>query len=223
MTPKTILIRSTGQVPVSGVKSNSNISHDSEVLWTPQQPNVKSTDGSAGLADISSIGPSRPRQPIQQGPPDLEQALRRRRHIYRNQLYSLRVGSNRYSRYREITPQLFSRDEQLIDRARKWIRRELRVFAFGGVDDSRLQLGNRVKDESAPLRARNADFFLEYIIAILKTVDIKGSGGQAEELLREFFGRQYTPLFLHELQTWLRSPFDSLAAWDDNVQYDEHL
>lgn len=209
---------------MSGVKYHSNLSHGSEVLWTPQQSDIKGISNSAEPADISPVTPFRPReQPIQQGPPDLEQALRRRRHIYRHQLYSLRVGSNKYSRYKEITPRSFSGNEQLIDRARKWIRRELRVFAFGGANDSRLRLGSRSKDDPAPLRARNADFLLEYIIAILKTVDIKGSGGQAEELLREFFGRQYTPLFLHELQAWLRSPFDSLAAWDDNVQYDESL
>ena len=62
---------------------------------------------------------------------------------------------------------------------------------------------------------------LEYIIAILKTVDIKGSGGQAEDMLQEFLGRDNTRLFLHELRAWLRSPYISLEAWDRNVQYNQ--
>ena len=65
----------------------------------------------------------------------------------------------------------------------------------------------------------NSEFLLQYIIAILKTVDIKGSGGQAEELLQEFLGRDIARLFLHELKAWLRSPYLSLEDWDRNVQY----
>lgn len=72
-------------------------------------------------------------------------------------------------------------------------------------------------------RANNAEFLLEYIIAILKTVDIKGSGGQAEDMLQEFLGRDNTRLFLHELKAWLRSPYTSLEDWDRNVQYNDAL
>lgn len=72
-------------------------------------------------------------------------------------------------------------------------------------------------------KANNAEFLLEYIIAILKTVDIKGSGGQAEDMLQEFLGRDNTRLFLHELRAWLRSPYTSLDDWDRNVQYNHTL
>ena len=58
-------------------------------------------------------------------------------------------------------------------------------------------------------------------MAILKTVDIKGSGGQAQDMLQEFLGADNTRLFLHELRAWLRSPFIALEAWDRNVQYNE--
>jgi hypothetical protein len=58
-------------------------------------------------------------------------------------------------------------------------------------------------------------------VAILKTVDIQGSGGQAEEMLQEFLGRENTRLFLHEMRAWLRSPFINLEDWDRNVQYNE--
>lgn len=60
---------------------------------------------------------------------------------------------------------------------------------------------------------------MEYVIAILRTVDIKGSAGQAEELLQEFIGRVNARLFLHELNSWLRSPYNSLQDWDRHVQY----
>ena len=59
-------------------------------------------------------------------------------------------------------------------------------------------------------------------MAILKTVDIQGSGGQAEDLLQEFLGRENTRLFLHELRAWLRSPYITLEDWDRNVQYNEN-
>ena len=70
-------------------------------------------------------------------------------------------------------------------------------------------------------RASNAEFLLEYILAILKTVDIKSSQGQAEEMLAEFLGRDNAQLFLHELRAWLRSPYTELEGWDRHVQYPE--
>ena len=153
-------------------------------------------------------GGSRPRPA-----PTLDAALLRRKQIYQTQLYSLHVGSNRVSRFRDLTPQIFCRDNELISRARKWIRRELQVFEF-------LNLESDV-EKGTTRRANNAEFLLEYIVAILKSVDVKGSGGQAEDMLQEFLGRDNTRLFLHELKAWLRSPYISLEDWDRNVQYNE--
>ena len=143
----------------------------------------------------------------------------RRRQIYRQELYSQHVGTNRLSQYREITPQLFNQDETLVSRARKWIRRELHVFEFLNPDNT--GGGGDLDHGSTRRRANNAEFLLEYIIAILRTVDIKGSGGQAEDLLQEYIGRRNARLFLHELHAWLRSPYNSLEDWDRAVQYDE--
>ncbi|MCJ1351698.1 MAG: hypothetical protein MMC33_001682 [Icmadophila ericetorum] len=156
--------------------------------------------------------PPRPRRQQPQGPPPSpDTALLKRRQVYRNQLYSLHVGSNRLSRFKDLTPQMFSSDKDLLSRARKWIRRELRVFEFLNP--------NGAQKEGIDWRANNAEFLLEYIIAILKTVDVKGSGGQAEDMLQEFLGRDNTRLFLHELRAWLRSPYVSLEDWDRHVQY----
>jgi hypothetical protein len=61
------------------------------------------------------------------------------------------------------------------------------------------------------------EYLQEYIVEILKVTDIKG--GRAEELLTEYLGKDNSPLFLHELSSWLRSPFDKLEDWDAFVQY----
>jgi hypothetical protein len=140
----------------------------------------------------------------------------------------MRVGSNRLSQYRELTPELFNRDEELVSRARKWIRRELRVFAFLNPEmeeEQRIpqQVSRPGTQRLENRRANNAEFLLEYVIAILRTVDLKGSAGQAEELLRDFIGRENACLFLHELQAWLRSPYNSLVDWDRHVQYPNGL
>ncbi|CAI7590631.1 unnamed protein product [Penicillium palitans] len=166
-------------------------------------------------------GGRRPPPPTRPQPDD---PLERRRNVYRNQTYSMRVGSNRLSQYRELTPELFARDEELVSRARKWIRRELRVFSFLNpepVEEERTshQVSRPGPQRLENRRANNAEFLLEYVIAILRTVDLKGSAGQAEELLRDFIGRENACLFLHELQAWLRSPYNSLGDWDRHVQY----
>ena len=150
--------------------------------------------------------------------------LARRRFVYRNQLYSLHVGSNRLSRYRELTPQSFNTDQDLVSRARMFLRRELQVFEFlspGGDGENPNTSSPGSSDPSRLRRANNAEFLLEYIVAILKTVDMQGSSGQAEELIRDFVGRENARLLLHELRAWLRSPHLSLEAWDRAVQYPE--
>ena len=141
-------------------------------------------------------------------------ALDFRRDVYRQRLYSLHVGTNRISRYRNLTPSSFAKDERLTTRARMWIRRELQVFDFLNPDSS-----SHSSSASNDRRASNADFLLEYIISILKSIDLKGSTGQAEELLKDFLGRENARLFLHELEAWLRSPYEHLKDWDRSVQY----
>ncbi len=184
----------------------------------------------------------RPFRPLPPPPPP-DSALLRRRQIYRRQLYSRHVGSNRLSRFRDLTPDFFKRDEELVSRARKWIRRELQVFEFLNPNSSTTSSSSSSSTTSSSSssssssaatdaaaaeaarerRANNAEFLLEYIIAILKTVDIKGSAGQAEEMLQEYLGRDNARLFLHELRAWLRSPYTSLENWDRAVQYGPEL
>jgi hypothetical protein len=151
-------------------------------------------------------------------------ALARREAVYIYRRYSKHIGSNPLSRYKELTPQLFCRDEELVSRARMWIRRELQIFGFlrndAGTDSPARGFGGD-NPKTVRRRARNTEFLLEYIIAILKSVDLMGSSGQAEDMLTDFLGRDNTRLFIHELRGWLRSPFTKLEDWDAAVQYDQ--
>ncbi|KAF4988301.1 hypothetical protein FGRMN_9852 [Fusarium graminum] len=149
--------------------------------------------------------------------------IARRRDVYRHNRYSKHVGSNRLSRYRELTPAAFCTDNELVSRARMWIRRELQVFSFLNPDAEATEAtsaDSNARNSMERRRANNAEFLLEYIIAVLKSVDIMGSAGQAEEMIADFLGRDNTRLFLHELRAWLRSPYTKLADWDRAVQYD---
>lgn len=161
-----------------------------------------------------------PRQSSPQSRP-VQDALERRRDVYRKKLYSLHVGSNPTSGYRDISPQVFSNQVDTQSRVRAWIRRELQVFEFLNEHSSSGQTESTesaLPEATRRRRENNAEFVLEYIIAILKTVDIQSD--HTEELLKDFLGRDHTKLFLHELRNFLRSPY-SVEAWDRHVQYAE--
>jgi hypothetical protein len=130
-------------------------------------------------------------------------SLTRRRQIYLQHTPSLHVGANRISQYQTFTPASFAASPALQTRARIFLRRELRVFDF---------LDRR------PAGA-NREFLIEYLVAVLKSNDPKGADGHAEELVKEFLGREDARLLLHELDAWLRSPYERLEAWDAHVQY----
>lgn len=130
-------------------------------------------------------------------------SLPRRRLVYDNHTPSLHVGANRISQYRNFTPSTFAASPTLQTRARIFLRRELRVFPF---------LDRR------PAGA-NREFLVEYVVAVLKSHDPKGADGRAGELVGGFVGREDAGLLLHELDAWLRSPYEKLEVWDEKVQY----
>ncbi|KAI1185903.1 hypothetical protein F5B17DRAFT_406015 [Nemania serpens] len=177
----------------------------------PSLDNVDNVDHHNRQASLQSSLPSERRNDSYLG------YLRRRRLVYRYNLYSSHVGSNSRqttgSRYQELSPGLFATEPSLINRARDWLRRELRVFEF--------LAGNSTAPHHDALARRptKAEYLVEYTIAILKTLDTQGSQGQAEEMIAVFLGRASTRLFLHELRAWLRSPYTTLSEWDRAVQY----
>ncbi|KAI1451336.1 hypothetical protein F4805DRAFT_451812 [Annulohypoxylon moriforme] len=183
----------------------------------PKEPAQQRVQSHAPIYRTRNAFPRPNRRRYNDTPPPrltVDEALLRRQDVYRNQLYSLHIGSNLRSGYRDLTPQLFDSDPEMVSRARTWLRRELQVFEFLRTPPT----AQSSDDAMTRRRANNAEFLLEYIVAILKTVDIQGSQGQAEEMLKDFLGRGHTKLLLHELKNFLRSPW-SLEAWDRKVQY----
>ena len=142
-------------------------------------------------------GNTRPR-PLRT-PPTPDVALAFRKTIYATNSQSLHVGASRLSSYQNFTPQTFATTPHLQTRARTFMRRELQVFDF--------------------VQLSNTEFLIEYIVAILKKAEIKGADGVAVELVGEFLGHDSVVLFLHELEAWLRSPYERLQDWDRAVQY----
>jgi len=71
--------------------------------------------------------------------------------------------------------------------------------------------------------ASNREFILEYILAILKTMDLKSATGAAEDMLADLLGRENAQTFCHEIYAFLRSPYKSLSDFDRSVQYKEPL
>lgn len=132
--------------------------------------------------------------------------------MYQRKLFSLHVGSNPFSGYRDIKPDVIANSPDMQSKARTWIRRELRVFTFLHTDPA-------ASSSDAATTSSNAEFLLSYIVSILKMVDLKASNGHAESLLAEFLGRENGRLFLHELNSWMRSPYTKVEEWDQNVQY----
>ncbi|KAK4098540.1 putative RING finger protein [Parathielavia hyrcaniae] len=209
---------------VSEVRYSLGEDEDSgKVYKVPAQPNrrtvgVSTSDAASQTNHQPSGVPNRLARPQ----PYESEAIQRRRSVYRHNLYSLHVGSNSRqpaeSRYRELTPKIFSTDPRVVSRARLWLRRELRVFRFLAYIEDRDEPPHE-QDPVRRCRPCRADYLLEYIIAVLKSMDMQGSTGQAEELIREFLGRDYARLLLHELRAWLRSPCQTLTEWDRVVQY----
>ena len=62
---------------------------------------------------------------------------------------------------------------------------------------------------------------LEYIVGMLKSMEIKGADGAMVRLVGEMLGTEDARLLCHELEAWLRSPFSRLEDWDASVQYAE--
>lgn len=141
--------------------------------------------------------------------------LRFRKLVYRHMLFSFHVGSNRISGYRAINTTSFQQNEHLISRAESFIRRELSVFDI--CSDSSLNLSPSSSTKKDP---SDVESLLESIILTLRRVDLKDSSGEVEQLLTRFLAEEYSRLFIHELQSWLRSPYERLEDWDRNVQYD---
>ena len=156
------------------------------------------------------LGRWRPVEELQRGNNDVNISIVRRMMVYRHSLYSLHVGANLISNYSNLSRSLFQSDTRLRSRARAWIRRELEAIREVG--------------ETRALRKVNSlETLAGYIVRLLSSIDLQESGGLVEGRLRGLFGLDKTRLFLHELKSWLRSPYSAIDAWDRHVQYEMDL
>ncbi|KAK4653720.1 hypothetical protein QC762_509520 [Podospora pseudocomata] len=227
---------------------NEHLYNVPPIAPTPEQPVRQTVSRATNPADVLQLGPLdferylsgdvtsiqvppvrrslRRRQSNHQPPPPPstpDQALQRRQHIYRHNLFSLHIGSSPHTSYSPSVPSpaVLSSTPHLLSKARLFLRRELQVFfppttAAPSTGDSIHQ---------------NREFLLEYVIAMLKTVDLQSPSGatHAENLLRDYItlpdtGDDRTALFLHELKNWMRWRGEppgnvSLEGWDRGVQY----
>ena len=189
------------KTPLTAIEYDWRSPTDRKLYIIPKQEEKPKAHN--GATTTSRFRPPRRRPAPSQRPlhtsPDAALAFRRR--IYSDQNYSLHVGANRTSQYANFTPSTFTTSSALQSRARLFMRRELQVFDFLAENNARL------------------GFLIEYIVAILKTTEIKDAGGSARTLVAEFLGDGAAGLFLHELEAWLRSPYERLEDWDRHVQY----
>ena len=147
--------------------------------------------------------------------------LNTRMDIYRSGRYALHIGSSAHNSYRVLSVDDFSTDEHLARRASAFIRRELLVI-------DRLDSQERQRSPDLGLvrhlleQRLGREYFgsqrVDYIMRVLKTADMQGANGAAEEMLRPVVGG-VTAQFLHELRAFLRSPFDRVEEWDEVVRY----
>ena len=166
------------------------------------------------LTDLGA-GASFPNSSQRLSPIRLDIPVRRRIVVYRHELYSLHVGTNLYSRFRDVTPPRFVQDTELQSRTRMWVRRELQALI-------RLQQASRDQPSSCDglsIPFECLEMFIEFLVDLLKRYDMLSSDGQIVRRLRRFLGARVTPLFLHELRAWLRSPHETMDAWDQHAQY----
>ncbi|ODQ56298.1 hypothetical protein SAICODRAFT_32733 [Saitoella complicata NRRL Y-17804] len=158
-------------------------------------------------------------------------AIARRAFVYTHHLRSAHIASNPHTRFRpdaDITTEKFRGSSEMQNRARVFLRREVLAFGFW-----RTRAGEDL--EGGDGDARDREFLVEYIVSVLKNVGILTPA--ARRLIGEFLDSRpngepdaesvdtNTSILLHELRTWLRSPFQGLEGWDRSplIQYDRPL
>ncbi|KAJ1304217.1 hypothetical protein OPQ81_008616 [Rhizoctonia solani] len=148
---------------------------------------------------------ARTRRPSQVEQDNLERAIEKRRWVYRHDLFAKHIASNPHTRFRpNPTPSQIANSPELQSRCQMFVRRELRVWPNLDVE-----------------------FLTSFILSLAKSIDIRTES--AVKLISEFLDINARPSpsggtvaehFVHELYSYLRSPFRDLPAYDAVVQYD---
>lgn len=133
-----------------------------------------------------------------------EIALSRRKFVYDHKLLASHVGTNQHSNFQAFTAQDVCRNVRNLKRkATMFLRREFKVFPF--LED-------------------NVEFMLQYIVeGVLTRLDIQAPG--TLKLVGDYVGTDTARVLLHELRTFLRSPYEDLRSFDRSmlIQYGRTL
>ncbi|WVN84879.1 uncharacterized protein L203_100015 [Cryptococcus depauperatus CBS 7841] len=134
---------------------------------------------------------------------ELKKQVLRRKEYYKHGLYVKHMGSNRHSRFRpNPNPKQINDSPEQIQRAKAFIRRELRIFPSVHVESLTL-----------------------YIIFLLKCIDIRSDvmirimGEVLDTSSRSAGFPNGTEHFIHELYSFLRSPYRELKKYDEVAKY----
>ncbi|CAE6461106.1 unnamed protein product [Rhizoctonia solani] len=148
---------------------------------------------------------ARTRRPSEIEQDNLDRAVEKRRWVYRHGLFAKHIASNPHTRFRpNPTPAQIASSSELQSRCQMFVRRELRVWPNLDIE-----------------------FLTSFILSLAKSIDIRTES--AIKLISEFLDINGRPSpsggttaehFVHELYSYLRSPFRDLPAYDQVVQYD---
>ncbi|RPA79732.1 hypothetical protein BJ508DRAFT_415737 [Ascobolus immersus RN42] len=92
--------------------------------------------------------------------------LIRRLLVYHFGLRSKYIGSNSISKYKEVTSSTIAKDSELAEKARRFIKRELSVLQH-------------------EMTEKDRDKYVQGVINVISSVDLKSAGGRAELLIHE--------------------------------------
>ncbi|KAK9365404.1 hypothetical protein V1509DRAFT_633314 [Lipomyces kononenkoae] len=155
-------------------------------------------------------------------------ALERRKYVYRNRLRACYIGHNKYTRFKQFGPgRQFTMEMRI--RARSFIRRELAIFpVLLSSDPYNANSNNSYGDciDASPkgvlATSREIEFLTVYITSMLQLIDVQTVKGARVflNILSDYVGTTNASIFLHELCSFLRSPYKTVAQYDGIVQYE---
>ncbi|KAJ8101743.1 hypothetical protein POJ06DRAFT_70045 [Lipomyces tetrasporus] len=153
-------------------------------------------------------------------------ALERRKYVYRNRLRACYIGHNKYTRFKNLgAGRQFT--TQMGMRARSFIRRELSIFPVLLSSDPYSFNNDSSNGSDHPqthgvlATSREIEFLTVYISSMLQLIDVQTAKGArtALNILSDYLGSTNASIFLHELYSFLSSPYKSVAEYDRIVQY----
>ncbi|KAK9239270.1 hypothetical protein V1525DRAFT_399019 [Lipomyces kononenkoae] len=154
-------------------------------------------------------------------------ALERRKYVYRNRLRACYIGNNKYTGFKNFGPgRQFTMEMRI--RARSFIRRELAIFPvllssdpYNSNHNNNSSDGIDAGSKGVLATSREIEFLTVYITSMLQLIDVQTAKGARVflNILSDYIGTTNASIFLHELCSFLRSQYKTVAQYDRIVQY----